>query len=344
MDPEVCGRQRKRGERVGARAGNRCDRQRDGVVGDEVQQELGSVDAADRLAAAEQANDGEAHVDEDGPPGQEVQAREQILRLQAQRKPRCQRARDARQASPGPALLLGDVGGRVLGSEAARQHVRHVRRAPALLVEVDRELEVLGQRVRGEPADALERLAAEQHVGAAAEDGVEPVLAAGDGSEEQRLLRPGRGGDAIVLGVGVVLRRLDERDLGVVHPPERGLEEARVRHVVGVEHGDERGVGLRQGVVDVARPSRRCAPGAGCSPRRSARRDRASRRRCRRRAHGPSPPRPRRPTAAATVRSTMSSGSLYTGMNTSTATRLGRCALLAHPLVGDGPPEAERLA
>ena len=93
----------------------------------------------------------------------------------------------------------------------------------------------------GEPADALERLPPEQHVGAAAEDGVEPVLAAGDGPEEQRLLRPGRSGDAIAFGVGVVLRRLDERDLGVVHPSERGLEEARVRDVVGVEDGDELG-------------------------------------------------------------------------------------------------------
>ena len=105
----------------------------------------------------------------------------------------------------------------------------------------------------GKPADALERLPAEQHVRAAAEHGIEPVLAAADGSEEQRLLRPGSGRDAIVLGVRVVLRSLNERDLGLLHPSERRLEEARIRDVVGVEHGDERGVRLFQGVVDVAR-------------------------------------------------------------------------------------------
>ena len=74
VDPEVCRRQRKRGERVGPRAGNRCHRQRHGVVGNEVQQERRGVDVADRLATAEQPNDGEAHVDQDRPPREEVQA------------------------------------------------------------------------------------------------------------------------------------------------------------------------------------------------------------------------------------------------------------------------------
>jgi hypothetical protein len=99
-------------------------------------------------------------------------------------------------------------------------------------VQDDRELEVLGERVLREAADALERLAAEEDVGAAAEDGVEPVLAARDRPEEERLLRPGRGRDAAGLAVGVVLRRLDERDPGVLHVAERRLEEAGVGDVV----------------------------------------------------------------------------------------------------------------
>ena len=52
---------------------------------------------------------------------------------------------------------------------------------------------------------------------------------------------------------------------------------------------------------------------------------------------------PRSPAAAATVRSTISAGSLYTGTKTSTATPLAGRLRLAHPLVGARPPEPEGL-
>ena len=50
-----------------------------------------------------------------------------------------------RQAASGPTLLLAHVRRHVLRAEALGQHLVDVDGAPALLVEHDRELEVLGQ-------------------------------------------------------------------------------------------------------------------------------------------------------------------------------------------------------
>jgi hypothetical protein len=79
------------------------------------------------------------------------------------------------------------------------------------------------------------------------------VLAAGDRAEEQRLLGPRGRGDAALVRVGVVLRRLHERDAVVGQVAERRGEEPLVRDVVAVQHGDVRRRRVREGMVDVPR-------------------------------------------------------------------------------------------
>ena len=135
-----------------------------------------------------------------------------------------------------------------------------------------------------------------------------PSLPRADGAEEQRLLGPGGRRDPVAL-VRVVLRRLHERDLRVLHVAERGLEERRVGHVVGVEHRDERRVGLREGVVDVARLGAGVLVPADVADA-VAGGEVAHRVVVAVVEHPTRTSAPRRPAAAATVRSTISSGSL----------------------------------
>ena len=141
---------------------------------------------------------GSDRYDEHRPPGQEVRRRQQVLRLAPQRQRRAQQPRDRAEAAPRPAVLLADVGGEVLRPEPAGQHLGHVDRRPAALVEVDGEREVLGQRSGREAAG----LAPERGAGTATlvpQQNIEPVgvLAAGDRPEEQRLLAPRRAGEAV---------------------------------------------------------------------------------------------------------------------------------------------------
>src|ERR671918_1788585 len=124
---------------------------------------------------------------------------------------------------------------------------------PAALVERDRKLEVLGDRVRREATGLFERLTAEDHVRAAAEHGSPAVLAAGDRAEEQRLLMPGSPWDAGLVAIGVVLGCLHEGESVVVLEVAEGrLQELRGQDVIAVDDRDERRVGLRERVVDVA--------------------------------------------------------------------------------------------
>ena len=166
---------------------------------------------------------------------------------------RSQRARQARQAAARPALLLGHVGGHVLGPEAAREHVRHVGRLPAPLVEPDRELEVLGERVLGKPPTLSNASRRNSTLVPQQKTASRPSLPLAIAPKKSACWAQDAAATRLLIGVGVVLRRLHERDLGVVHVPEGGLEEGRVGHVVGVEDRDERRVGQREGVVDVAR-------------------------------------------------------------------------------------------
>ncbi len=158
---------------------------------------------------------------------------------------------------PRPPVLLADVGGQVLGAEPMGQHFGHVRRPPSPLVQVDGELEVLGERPLREATDRLERVAAEHDVRAAAEHRVVGLLPAGDRAEEQRLLPPRGGRQRVrprrVVAVHVVLRGLHEGDLRVGEAGQRSLQERGLGHVIAVEHDDEWRVGAGQRVVDVAR-------------------------------------------------------------------------------------------
>jgi hypothetical protein len=217
-----------------------------------MEQELVGGRGRERLGVGEDPDHRQRHVDEQRPAGEEVGRREQVLEPQPQRHPRAEDRRDPAQAAAGPALLLGDVGGHVLGAEPAGEDLGDVGAFPSLLVHPHRELEVLGQRVLGEAIHLLERLAAEDDVGAAAEGGVDSVLAPGDRAEEEVLLGGGGRRDRGLIGVGVVLRRLDESDARLLEVAEGGGEEVGAGDVVAVEDGDVGGVGDAEGVVEVA--------------------------------------------------------------------------------------------
>ncbi|MDX6615996.1 MAG: hypothetical protein QOD60_1087 [Solirubrobacterales bacterium] len=252
MDPEGAGSERKGIERVGAGAGQRDGRQRGAVVGREVEQELVGGRGGEGLDPEEDADQRQRHVDQQREAAEEVGRREQVLDAQTPWQLRTQNGRDALEAAARPSLLLGDVGGHVLGAEAAGQDLRHVGAAPAALVEPNRELEVLGQRVLGKAAHLLERLATEDDVGSAAERRPDPVLAAADRPEEEALLR-GRGRrDRARAGVCVVLRRLHVSDEVLLEVADGALEEVRVGYMIAVENGDDRRIGDRQSVVEVA--------------------------------------------------------------------------------------------
>ena len=131
VDPERSRLQRERPERVRPRAHQRHHAQRQPEVGREMQQELVGRRRSERLLAREDPDDREGHVDQDGPARQEVRARQQVLQPHPQRQPRAQHGTDRAQAAARPAVLLAHVGRHVLRPQPLRQHLGHVRAAPA---------------------------------------------------------------------------------------------------------------------------------------------------------------------------------------------------------------------
>ena len=124
--------------------------------------------------------------------------------------------------------------------------------APAGAVELDRRVEVLGDRLGRDAADLQQRGAPDQRAGAAPEGGVVAVLAGADRGEEDRLLVAP---EVVVLDgvvVGEVVRALHERDARIVEVADERLERVGQRHVVGVEHEHELARGACERVVDVA--------------------------------------------------------------------------------------------
>ena len=108
--------------------------------------------------------------------------------------------------------LLEDLA-EVLGRLARREDVAVVAAVPSGGGELEREQEVLGDRLGGEPADGGERRGADGEVGAAADGGAPRV--------EARLHAEEEGGVLVVedvarvVDVEEVLRRLHERRLRV---------------------------------------------------------------------------------------------------------------------------------
>ncbi len=116
---------------------------------------------------------------------------------------------------------------------------------------------VLRDRLDGDIADLLQRLAAEDGRAAGEDRGVPAVAAGLDDVVEElpflpvrslRVVEPGLERLEVVEGV----RRLHESELFVLKIPDKAGDEVRVGNVVGVEDDDELAVGLGEGVVEVA--------------------------------------------------------------------------------------------
>ena len=121
----------------------------------------------------------------------------------------------------------------------------------------DRSLQILGDRAGGEAADRVEGGPPQHRAAAAEERRVPAVLAALDHAKEQRLLGPHQMPArvlAVLVGVQVVkvLRRLHEGHRGIDEVAQRPGEEIAGGRVIGVEHGDQLGGAVVQGVVQIA--------------------------------------------------------------------------------------------
>ena len=156
-----------------------------------------------------------------------------------------------------PAPALADVGREPLGGESGGQRGIEVGRVPALLLDQQRGVGVLGDGVGGDAADLLQRVAANDGAGAAEEGGVPGVVAVLDEAvEELALVRH------LVENLQVPLHRvggieevgrLQQAEVVVVQEPADRVEQKVARRdVVAVEDGDQITTGLRQRVVDVA--------------------------------------------------------------------------------------------
>ncbi|HWO15904.1 MAG TPA: hypothetical protein VNM89_04240 [Solirubrobacterales bacterium] len=122
-----------------------------------------------------------------------------------------------------------------------------------MALHADRRVEVLGDRLRRDPADPEQRLAADQRRRAAPESGAVAVFAGADDAVEQRLLVPSHRVVLRRVVVEEVMRALHQAHPLVVEVADQRVEGVGHRHVVGVEHEDEVAVGARQRRVDVSR-------------------------------------------------------------------------------------------
>ena len=157
-----------------------------------------------------------------------------------ERFPRAQRSRWSRKVA------------RSWGASPWTKRLVVVAGVPALAVEPDGGVEVLGHRLGGDPADPLQRLAADDGGGPAPEGPVVAVLARHDHLEEHALIVAARLEMLERVVVAEVVGRLDQRHRRIVEVADGGVEDVGLRDVVGVEDQDQLTVGVAEGVVDVA--------------------------------------------------------------------------------------------
>jgi hypothetical protein len=157
-----------------------------------------------------------------------------------------------REVAPGPAVALQEEGGQVVGGQSLDQCLVVVAGVPALAVQPDGGVEVLGHRLGGDPADPFQGLAADDGGGTTPEGPVVAVLARHDHLEEHALIVAARLEVLEGVVVAEVVRCLDQRHRGIVEVADRGVEDVGLGDVVGVEDEDQLPVGVAQCVVDVA--------------------------------------------------------------------------------------------
>ncbi len=263
----------------GEHAGEHCEQQRRHDVG---QQRGGQAQAAQPQAAGDQHRQ---QCDPQRPqrplPGDADQVDEQ--RLAQRRGAVVQQQRQQVQAlqlhpALGPALLLQAVGGQRLRQLGRHRELAHEARAPAAQQHADAELAVLDQAGRTPAADRFDRAGAPDAGGAGEVDEVDAGRAE---CHLQRVMvvdpqRLRRGQRRLVV-VEVTPLGLDQCAVGhraaggVVEVRDRALEGVGRWNEVGVEDGDELGVGLLPAVFEraglVAGAPRPVDPGAAHAAR-----------------------------------------------------------------------------
>ena len=203
-----------------------------------------------RRAEEHQPRDGEQEVHH------RVQVAKPLRQPQTRAEHRVVGAEDLQHAAR-PAHALADMQRQPLGRQARGERHLQIAGAPALALQPQRGVRVLGHGFDGEAADALDRRAADHRAGAAEERRVPEIVAVLHQRVEHVAFagHSGSGGEVSLERIGRIemMRRLDQRHALVAHQPaHRHLQEGARRHVVAVEDRDELAVGVAHRVIEVA--------------------------------------------------------------------------------------------
>ncbi len=201
---------------------------------------------------------GQEHQPRDA--GQEVQHRvgvaEALEQAQALAQQRVVDAEDLHHAAR-PADALVDVGAEAVGGQARGLRNAQVGRVPAVAVQAQRGVRILGDGLGGEAADIVDRRAPQHRARTAEERRVPQVVAVLHQAVEQLALVGVAAEHAQVALERVrreeVVRGLYQRQLRIAQEPAGGdLQERTHRQVVAVEDRHQLAVELGQRMVEVA--------------------------------------------------------------------------------------------
>ncbi|MCY1284180.1 hypothetical protein D9M70_330740 [compost metagenome] len=186
-----------------------------------------------------------------------VQVAQPLRQLEATPEQRVVAAEDLRHAAR-PAHALADVQAQALGGQAGRQGDRNEGGVPALALQLERGVGVLGDGFHREAVGLLQRAAADDGTGAAEERRVPVVVALLHRPIEQLALvghlTTGRQVALERVRRIEMVRRLHQGQLRVLdEPADCGLQEGPGADVVAIEDADQLAMGATERVVEIAR-------------------------------------------------------------------------------------------
>ena len=159
---------------------------------------------------------------------------------------------------PAPALLL--EGGEGVGGQAAAHHHVHVAQLVAGVQQAQRQLGILADAPFRPLAEALQGVGTHHDHRAVLHDGVALVAMVHADAEEAVVLEVHHPAERVTAPATVGLRRLHDPGLRILEVDDQVLQPAAHHHVVGIDDGDDLGIGggLLQAEVEgaglVARP------------------------------------------------------------------------------------------
>ena len=149
---------------------------------------------------------------------------------------------DDLQAAIGPAVALLLVGLEAVRQQAVAIALVGVMRLPALFEHGEAEIGVFADRVARPGADRCQRRAADQAHRAVHDDGVAFVALNHADVEEAGIFAVHGVVHQAALAVAMILRRLDQPDIGVGEGGDEVTQPIRVHDIVGVDDADDLGV------------------------------------------------------------------------------------------------------